>query len=160
MTTYSSTLLIVLFQTRLTITFMEAVKGTSKTIQISPIVVCRSCRGHGTKDGRRPDTCRACRGTGHRILSQGMFQMATPCPECRGTGEVIDRANRCSTCGGAKRVRERKSVLVNIPAGVDNDIKIRLAGEGNAPEDGDGPNGDLYVHLTASSIASGYRLDA
>ncbi|RKP04999.1 hypothetical protein THASP1DRAFT_35422 [Thamnocephalis sphaerospora] len=135
-------------QARVTISFMEAVKGVDKTIQVTPIVVCKPCNGNGTKDGRKAEACRACGGTGHRIMMQGMFQMAAPCNVCSGTGEVITKTNQCSACGGAKRVRERKSVVVKIPAGVDNDVKIRLAGEGHAPDEGAGPNGDLYVLLT------------
>ncbi|RKP26952.1 hypothetical protein SYNPS1DRAFT_32591 [Syncephalis pseudoplumigaleata] len=126
---------------------LQAVKGTTKNIRIAPIVVCRPCKGNGTKDGKRPESCKACHGTGHRVVMQGPFQMATPCNVCSGTGEFISTANQCRTCKGAKRVRESKTVSVDIPPGVDNDVKVRLAGEGDTPEDGNGPRGDLYVQL-------------
>ncbi|KAI9597645.1 hypothetical protein BDF19DRAFT_434033 [Syncephalis fuscata] len=147
-------------QTRLTISFMEAVKGTTKTIRIAPIVTCRTCKGNGTKDGKRPESCKACHGTGHRVIMQGPFQMATPCNVCSGTGEFIPASSQCTTCKGAKRVRESKTVSVDIPPGVDNDVKIRLAGEGDAPGEGNGPRGDLYVQLTVERSSTFKRQGA
>lgn len=130
---------------------MEAVNGTTKTIRISPIVTCRTCKGNGTRNGKRPENCKACRGTGHRVIMQGPFQMATPCNVCSGTGEYISTVNQCGSCKGAKRIRESKTVSVDIPPGVDNDVKVRLAGEGDAPEEGNGPRGDLYVQIAVNT---------
>ena len=100
------------------ISFMEAAKGTSRTVNISPIVNCSPCSGTGLKKGAKRSTCTSCGGSGQRtfVLDTG-FQMASTCPSCQGTGSTIPRGSQCGDCGGVGQVRTKKSVKVDIPAG-------------------------------------------
>lgn len=100
------------------ISFMEACKGTSRTINITPVVNCTTCTGTGMKRGAKRSTCTACGGAGTRtfVLESG-FRMSATCPACQGTGSTIPRGSQCGDCGGVGQVRMKKSVEVNIPAG-------------------------------------------
>jgi len=136
-----------------TISFAEAAKGTAKTINIVPMVTCHTCSGGGLKKGSKRSNCRACGGTGTRVhFASGGFQMASTCGECGGSGTGIPRGSECSTCGGDGVVRERKTLTVDIPAGIENGMRLRVVGEGDAPPTGRAPEpnvkaarGDLYV---------------
>ncbi|KAJ2351440.1 mdj1 protein precursor, partial [Coemansia sp. RSA 2618] len=128
-----------------TITFMEAVKGTRKTVTITPVVKCDPCNGLGAKKGAKRTTCKTCRGTGQALFQMGGFHVQQPCPECSGEGSTISGKDRCSACQGRGRVRERKTVQVDIPAGCDNNMRVKMQGLGDVPVDGEGPAGDLYV---------------
>lgn len=100
------------------VSFMEAAKGTSRTINITPIVNCAPCSGSGLKKGAKRSTCTSCGGSGQRtfVLDTG-FQMASTCPSCHGTGSTIPRGSQCGECAGVGQVRTKKSVKVDIPAG-------------------------------------------
>ena len=100
------------------ISFMEACKGTSRTINITPVVNCGTCSGTGLKPGAKRSTCTSCGGSGARtfVLDSG-FQMASTCPSCQGTGSTIPRGSQCGECAGVGQLRTRKSVKVDIPAG-------------------------------------------
>lgn len=137
------------------ISFMEAAKGTTKTITITPMVQCGTCKGDGLKPGSSRQQCKRCNGTGTRvhIMQQG-FQMASTCDTCGGQGVIIPRGSECSTCAGNGVVRQRKSVQVDIPGGVEDGMRLRVAGEGDAPLTGTAANpnarsqrGDLYVFI-------------
>lgn len=132
----------------LTLTFEEAVFGCKKTITVDRWVTCSTCGGSGAKPGTSPETCSRCHGTGRVTSMQqtpfGRMQTQTTCPECGGTGKVIKE--KCPDCGGTGRKRESKSLEVNIPAGVDNGTRLRMASEGEAGENG-GPAGDLYIYI-------------
>ncbi|KAG9284172.1 hypothetical protein G9A89_022946 [Geosiphon pyriformis] len=142
-------------ETSINIDFMEAVKGTNRTITIDPVAYCKSCKGYGTKSGKKSDRCPACSGTGMQwmTLSSG-FHVQNTCRECRGKGTKVLAGNRCTTCGGAGRVKAKKVVNVEIPPGIDNKMRIQLTGQGDVPRDSDGPPGDLYVvvNVAPSSI--------
>lgn len=129
----------------LTLTLEEAVSGIETKIRIPTHVVCQTCNGSGSKPGTSPVTCSRCRGTGQIQMSQGFFSVRQTCPSCRGAGKRIE--DPCPTCYGQGRVQESKTLLVNVPAGVDNGDRIRLSGEGEAGING-GPAGDLYVQVT------------
>jgi molecular chaperone DnaJ len=129
----------------LTISFEEAVKGTELDLQIPKEEVCEECQGSGITPGHQPETCKHCRGSGQVFQSQGFFRISTPCPICRGTGQIIK--NPCSKCKGKGTVQQTKTVNVTIPPGVDNGNRLRLRGEGEAGTHG-GPPGDLYVVIT------------
>jgi molecular chaperone DnaJ len=100
------------------VSFMEAAKGTSRTIKVNPVVDCGACTGTGLKAGSQRSKCPTCNGSGTRtfVIDSG-FQMASTCPTCQGAGTVIPRGHHCRECDGIGKVRGRKSVKVDIPAG-------------------------------------------
>lgn len=133
------------------ITFEEACKGTTRTATISPIERCSPCSGSGLKADAKRKTCEVCHGTGTRtFVIQGGFQMASTCPACSGTGSSVAPGDECGTCAGAGRVKVKRTVPVNIPAGVDDGYRIRMDGAGDAPVMGDGPPGSLYVRINVA----------
>ena len=128
----------------LELTLEEAVHGTELEIEIPTWIQCEKCSGSGAKAGTDPVTCATCHGAGQVHMQQGFFAIQQACPDCHGAGKVIK--DPCSQCQGQGRVHERKKLAVKIPAGIDNGDRIRLAGEGEAGENG-GPAGDLYVQV-------------
>ncbi|KNE98171.1 hypothetical protein, variant [Puccinia striiformis f. sp. tritici PST-78] len=137
----------------ITIPFDEMARGTSRSIDTTPIVDCPPCHGEGTKQGAKPQTCRACNGTGTMtFVVQSGFTMASTCQSCGGSGKKVDDKDLCGSCGGIGKVRDRKKVDVKIPAGVEDGMRIKLAGQGNAPVGGGkgGRSGDLYVKVNVS----------
>ena len=132
----------------LTLSFEDAVFGCKKTITVDRWVTCSTCGGSGAKPGTSAETCSRCHGTGRVTSMQqtpfGRMQTQTTCPECGGRGKVIKE--KCPDCGGTGRKRESKTLEVNVPAGVDNGTRLRMAGEGEAGENG-GPSGDLYIYI-------------
>jgi molecular chaperone DnaJ len=134
----------------------EAVFGTTSKVQIPALAVCPSCEGSGARKGTSPTPCTTCGGAGQIRIQQGFFTVQQTCPQCRGTGRVI--RNPCEECRGSGRVRHYKTLSVKIPAGVDSGDRIRLAGEGEAGENG-GPPGDLYVQVTVKDHPIFARLD-
>jgi molecular chaperone DnaJ len=123
----------------------DAAHGTEVKIRIPTMEECVTCHGSGAKPGTQPETCPTCHGRGEVRVSQGFFSIQQTCPQCRGTGKVVPEP--CATCSGVGRVRKHKTLSVKIPAGVDQDDRIRLTGEGEAGMNG-GPPGDLYVVVT------------
>ena len=141
------------------ISFMDAAKGSSKDIYITPLVPCKPCSGSGLKTGQSRSTCNKCGGTGTRIqFVQAGFQMASTCDNCGGQGVVVPRGGECRTCNGNGVVRERKTVKVDIPGGVEDGMRLRVSGEGDAPPTGAAANpdarssrGDLYVFIRVAA---------
>ncbi|HEY0354289.1 MAG TPA: molecular chaperone DnaJ [Enterovirga sp.] len=129
----------------LEITLEEAYRGRAETITIPSSVTCEVCAGSGAKAGSKPRTCPTCGGAGRVRAAQGFFSIERTCPNCHGRGEVID--DPCPNCGGAGRVTRERTLSVNVPAGVEDGTRIRLAGEGEAGVRG-GPAGDLYIFLS------------
>src|SRR5262249_57672360 len=103
------------------------------------------CAGWGAKAGTRPKACPTCGGHGRVRHSQGFFTLERTCVSCQGRGQVID--SPCPSCSGSGRVTRERALSVNIPAGVEDGTRIRLAGEGEAGVRG-GPAGDLYIFLS------------
>ncbi|MDO9372298.1 MAG: molecular chaperone DnaJ [Gammaproteobacteria bacterium] len=122
----------------------EAVRGSTVKIRIPAHVACKTCGGSGAKAGTSPTTCTTCNGSGQIRMQQGFFALQQPCPRCHGSGKLIQ--DPCATCHGQGRVQEHKTLSVKIPPGVDSGDRIRLAGEGEAGQNG-GPAGDLYVQV-------------
>jgi molecular chaperone DnaJ len=120
----------------------EAARGTEAKVRIPTLEECATCHGSGAKPGTQPKQCPSCNGRGEVRVSQGFFSIQQTCPTCRGTGKVIP--DPCTVCHGAGRIKKHKTLSVKIPAGVDQDDRIRLTGEGEAGMNG-GPSGDLYV---------------
>lgn len=128
----------------LTLDLEQAVFGTTTNITIPAVVVCDTCGGSGARPGTQPVTCRRCDGAGSLRVSQGFFSIQQTCPNCQGSGRVIEKP--CLTCQGHGRVSKNKTLAVKVPAGVDDGDRIRLAGEGEIGQSG-GPPGDLYVEI-------------
>jgi len=128
----------------------DAVAGTTVKIRVPTLVACGTCNGSGAKAGSKPETCTTCGGHGQVRMQQGFFSVQQACPRCQGTGSII--SDPCGTCQGQGRVRENKTLSVKVPAGVDTGDRIRLAGEGEAGENG-GPAGDLYVQVRVKDHA-------
>jgi molecular chaperone DnaJ len=124
-----------------TLTMVEAARGTTKTVQFTRHETCVECDGSGAKKGTKPQTCEYCGGQGQVIQTAGVFRLQTTCPSCRGAGSVI--RDKCPACGGDGVTEERVERRVTIPAGVDSDVRVRLAGEGEPGGNG-GPPGDCY----------------
>jgi molecular chaperone DnaJ len=126
------------------ISLEEAFAGKTAAIKVPTAVTCEACSGTGAKAGTKPKTCPTCKGQGRIRASQGFFAIERTCPTCQGRGEVIEHA--CVSCGGAGRVTRERQLSVNVPAGVEDGTRIRLAGEGEAGARG-GPTGDLYIFV-------------
>lgn len=134
-------------QVPLSISFMEAVKGTTKNVIVDRVTTCTTCKGSGLQHGKTKQQCSVCHGSGVQTISMGGFHMQTTCSACGGAGSAIPPGAGCHTCDSVGKVREHKTVKVNIPAGVDQNSRVRVPGEGDAPIKGQGPNGDLFVTL-------------
>jgi len=120
----------------------DAARGAEVKIRIPAMEECETCHGTGAKPGTEPKQCPTCHGRGEVRVSQGFFSIQQTCPTCHGRGKVV--AEPCAACQGAGRQKKSKTLSVKIPAGVDQDDRIRLTGEGEAGLNG-GPPGDLYV---------------
>ena len=128
----------------LEITLEEAYAGKTAQIRVPTTASCETCSGSGAKPGTSPTTCGTCSGSGRVRAAQGFFSIERPCPSCGGRGQVIK--DPCGTCSGQGRVQQERSLSVNIPAGIEDGTRIRLANEGEAGFRG-GPAGDLYIFI-------------
>ncbi len=122
----------------------DAYKGKQTEIRVPTSVACDSCHGSGAEGASGPSACATCQGHGRVRSQSGFFTVERTCPSCQGTGQVIK--DPCQTCGGQGRVQKEKTLSVNIPSGVEDGTRIRLAGEGEAGLRG-APAGDLYIFL-------------
>jgi molecular chaperone DnaJ len=122
----------------------DAYEGKQATIRVPTSILCEACQGSGGEKGAQPAACPTCRGHGKVRAQQGFFTIERSCPTCHGAGRVIQ--NPCKQCEGTGRTRKEKTLQVNIPAGVEEGTRIRLAGEGEAGLRG-APPGDLYIFL-------------
>ena len=131
---------------RMTIDFEEAVFGTKKDLNIDIVDTCDECKGKG---GFNSSTCSSCRGSGTVTAEQrtmfGTFLTKTTCPHCNGTGTTYEK--KCNECRGTGKVKKNKTITINIPAGIDTENRLRVAGKGEAGLNGGNP-GDLYVEFT------------
>lgn len=130
------------------ITLEEAFAGKTAQIQIPVSVTCESCSGTGAKAGSKPKTCATCNGAGRLRHAQGFFTLERTCHACQGRGQVIE--DPCVSCSGMGRVTKERNLSVNIPPGVEDGTRIRLASEGEAGVRG-GPPGDLYIFLSLTA---------
>jgi molecular chaperone DnaJ len=130
------------------ISLLEAFAGKAAQIRIPTPVTCEACSGTGAKPGTKPKACPMCAGQGKVRHAQGFFTLERTCPNCQGRGQVIE--SPCGSCAGSGRVMRERTLSVNIPPGVEDGTRIRLAGEGEAGVRG-GPAGDLYIFLSIGS---------
>ncbi len=126
------------------LSLVEAARGADKVVVFSRHESCTECDGSGAKKGTQPQSCEYCGGQGQVIQSAGVFRLQTTCPSCRGVGKII--RDKCSECAGVGLKDEHVERKVTIPAGVDNDVRVRLAGEGEPGLHG-GPPGDCYCSV-------------
>ena len=129
-------------ETEVTLSFEQAIEGAQVPVSVATHAACSTCRGTGARPGTQPVVCPVCQGRGVENQGQGLFSISRPCHRCNGSGTVIE--DPCPTCRGEGRTRELKRYKVNIPPGVKDGSKIRLAGKGEAGLRG-GASGDLYV---------------
>ena len=133
----------------LSITFMEAAKGVTKTVSISRLETCTECGGNGAKKGTQVQTCPDCGGSGVVTQQQrtpfGVMQSTVPCARCNGKGKIIPEP--CPKCRGEGQIKNSKKLEITIPAGIDDGQSIALRGQGNAGENG-GPAGDVVVLIS------------
>lgn len=127
------------------ITLEDAFAGRTAEISVPTAVTCEVCSGSGSKPGSAPRVCATCGGNGRIRAASGFFSIERTCPTCQGRGEVI--SDPCGACHGQGRVTRERNLSVNIPAGIEDGVRIRLAGEGEAGMRG-GPPGDLYIFLS------------
>ncbi len=132
------------------ITLEEAYTGKAATLKLPTSATCEACAGSGAKKGSRPKVCATCAGQGRVRAQQGFFAIERTCPTCQGRGEIIE--NPCPSCAGSGRKTLERTLSVNVPAGVEDGTRIRLAGEGEAGLRG-GPPGDLYIFLSVKPHA-------
>lgn len=132
----------------ITISFQEAAKGVDKELAITNYVNCSACSGRGAVSPQAIKTCPQCNGRGQVFEQRGFFSMAMACSKCHGEGKVI--TDPCKQCSGQGVVKEKQHVKIHIPAGVDNGMRLKMSGYGDAGQGG-GPPGDLYVFITVES---------
>jgi molecular chaperone DnaJ len=129
-------------ETDVHISFEQAMEGAQVPVSVSVPAPCPTCHGTGAKPGTQPTVCPRCQGRGIESQGQGLFSISQPCSRCGGSGTVIE--NPCPTCQGSGQMRQVKRYKANIPAGVKDGSRVRLAGKGEPGRRG-GPPGDLYV---------------
>ena len=129
-------------EAEVTISFDQAVEGAQVPLSVPTSTQCSTCHGTGARPGTTPKVCPRCQGRGIESQGQGLFSISQPCSRCNGTGAIIE--DPCPTCHGDGAVRTLKKYKVNIPAGVRDGSRVRLAGKGE-PGRNAGPPGDLYV---------------
>ena len=131
-------------ETETTLSFGDAIDGTTVALRLTGEGPCPTCRGTGAKAGTVPKVCPVCNGTGQSSRNQGSFGISEPCKECRGRGMVVD--DPCPECSGSGRAMSSRTIQTRIPAGVADGQRIKIAGKGASGERG-GAAGDLYVRV-------------
>jgi len=129
-------------RTGVAISFEDMVEGVERTLTVPREENCETCGGSGLAEGARHESCRTCSGRGQVRISQGFFTMLRSCPQCGGSGTIVTKP--CTGCDGHGRVERRRKVGVQVPAGVEDGTRLRVAGQGEGGLRG-GPPGDLYV---------------
>ncbi len=122
----------------------EAAFGVEKEIKLNRIELCSVCKGSKMQPGTQKSVCSQCQGRGQVRYQQGFFTVSRTCSYCRGTGEII--TSHCEECKGSGRIKKKKTLKIKIPAGVDNGIRLRMEGEGEAGDRG-ASRGDLYISI-------------
>ncbi|MET7458800.1 molecular chaperone DnaJ [Nonomuraea sp. NPDC005501] len=129
-------------ESEVTLTFTEAVEGTTVSLRLTSSAACTACSGTGAKAGTTPRVCPTCEGTGAASRNLGNFAFSEPCRDCKGRGLLVD--DPCPVCDGSGRAKSTRTIQARIPAGVADGQRVRLKGKG-APGENAGPAGDLYI---------------
>ncbi len=132
----------------LEISLDDVLEGHEASLDLPKMMTCEDCAGSGARAGTQPERCGRCDGTGQAIFQQGLFRISRPCDACRGEGFVV--RDPCNGCRGSGRIEGQKTLKVRVPAGVEDGMRLRVAGEGEAGISG-GPAGDLYVVMRVAS---------
>ncbi|HXS63665.1 MAG TPA: molecular chaperone DnaJ [Streptosporangiaceae bacterium] len=135
-------------ETEASLSFSDAIDGSTVTLRLTDEGPCKVCRGTGAKAGTMPKVCPDCQGTGQSSRDQGAFAFSEPCATCRGRGMVVE--DPCAACSGSGRAMSSRTIQARIPAGVADGQRIKLKGKG-APGERGGPAGDLYVRVHVGS---------
>ena len=147
-------------RTRVSISFADSISGCTRNVDVVLKDECTNCHGTGAKPGTAPKICPKCHGSGQVTMRQqtmfGMMQSTQPCPDCRGTGKIIEQ--RCPNCAGSGYTSSRKKIEVTIPAGIDDGQSIRIREKGEPGISG-GPRGDLLVEVRVASDPNFVRQD-
>ena len=131
-------------QVDVTVDFLEACFGVEREVIVNTQITCSTCSGSGAKKGTQAIKCTYCNGYGQVQMSQGFFSINTTCPQCQGAGEMVK--DKCVDCRGQGVVAKEKKLKAKIPAGIDNEMRLVMRGEGQAGQHG-GPSGDLYIFV-------------
>ncbi len=126
------------------ITLEEAAAGKDSQIRIPSWDECDTCHGSGAKPGTSAKTCNTCQGSGAVQMRQGFFSVQQTCPHCHGSGKIIPEP--CTSCHGQGKIKKNKTLEIKIPAGIDDGMRIRSAGNGEPGRNG-GPAGDLFIEI-------------
>ncbi len=135
-------------ETEVTLSFDDAIAGVTLPVTLTGPAPCTTCHGSGAAPGTQPIVCPTCSGSGQVAVNQGLFSMAQTCPQCRGTGRLIETP--CPTCHGSGATRRKRTIQVKVPAGVKDGARIKLAGKGESGASGGQP-GDLFVRVHVRS---------
>ncbi|MFI7228532.1 molecular chaperone DnaJ [Nonomuraea angiospora] len=129
-------------ESEVTLTFTEAVEGTTVSLRLTSSAACAACTGTGAKAGTTPRVCPTCEGTGAASRNLGNFAFSEPCRDCKGRGLIVD--DPCPVCEGSGRAKSTRTIQARIPAGVADGQRVKLKAKG-APGENGGPAGDLYI---------------
>ncbi|MFI6389046.1 molecular chaperone DnaJ [Nonomuraea sp. NPDC050547] len=129
-------------ESEVTLTFTEAVEGSTVSLRLTSSAACKSCTGTGAKAGTTPRVCPTCEGTGAASRNLGNFAFSEPCRDCKGRGLIVD--DPCPDCDGSGRAKSTRTIQARIPAGVGDGQRVKLKAKG-APGENGGPAGDLYI---------------
>lgn len=129
-------------ESEVTLSFTEAVQGTTVSLRLTSSASCTACAGTGAKAGTTPRVCPTCEGTGAASRNLGNFAFSEPCRDCKGRGLIVD--DPCPICDGSGRAKSTRTIQARIPAGVDDGKRVKLKAKG-APGENGGPAGDLYI---------------
>jgi molecular chaperone DnaJ len=129
---------------QISISFEEAAEGVEKELVITKYMECDTCHGSGARSSKDIKTCSACHGSGYMHQTRGFFSMSSTCAHCHGSGKMISAP--CQECQGQGKVKKKDRVKIPIPAGIDDGMRIKMTGHGDAGDHG-GPPGDLYVYI-------------
>jgi molecular chaperone DnaJ len=141
---------------RVPVTWGQILEGAERSLNIPRHVSCSGCTGSGSTSGAAPSLCTACGGSGQRAARQGFFVMSSPCGSCGGQGSRI--SDPCSPCQGSGRIKDTATVEVQVPAGVDHGMQMRIRGEGDLGDPGQ-PRGDLLVLFHTEAPPEGWERD-